>query len=80
MKQENLTDRGAYIIFYSNKALLKRLEKMPLRISYISEANKQVLVYFDNRLKKDIERQLKKAKGFVSIEESALFQEEVLNF
>ena len=53
---------------------------MPLRISYISEANKQVLVYFDNRLKKDIERQLKKAKGFVSIEESALFQEEVLNF
>jgi hypothetical protein len=80
MKKENQTERVAYIISYSNKAIFKRLEKMPIKISYISEANQQVLVYFDRRFKRDIENQLKKVKGFVEMEESALFQEEILNF
>ncbi|MGI6781455.1 MAG: hypothetical protein ACOX56_01260 [Acholeplasmataceae bacterium] len=80
MVKENITNRVAYIISYSNKAVLKRLEKLPVRISYISEANKQVLVYFDRKQKKDVENQLKRVKGFIGMEESALFQEDVLNF
>lgn len=80
MKKVNSTDRVAYIISFSHKAVLKRLEKMPVRISYVSEANKQVLVYFDRRLTKDVENQLKRIKGYIGMEESALFQEEVLNF
>lgn len=80
MTKENQTERVAYIISYSSKAIFKRLEKMQVKISYVSEANNQVLVYFDKRFVRDIENQLKKAKGFVSMEESALFQEEVLNF
>lgn len=80
MSQNNQTERVAYIISFSSKALLKRIEKMPLSISYISEANRQVLVYFDKNQKKEIEKQLKKTKGFIEMEESALFQEEVLNF
>lgn len=80
MNETNNTERVAYIISYTNKGVLKRLEKLPVSISYISENNKQVLVYFDKKQFNFVERQLKRTKGFVEMEESALFQEEILNF
>ena len=43
---------------------------MPVKISYVSEANNQVLVYFDKRFVGDIENKLKKAKDLASMEET----------
>lgn len=80
VSQNNNTQRVAYIVSYNNKAILKRLEKMPVSVSYVSVPNRQVLIYMDKRFAKDIENQLKKTKGFKAMEESVLFQEDVYNF
>ncbi len=80
MSQSNHTERVAYIVSYTNKGILKRLNHLPVVISYHSPNNKQVLIYFDKKHLEFIETQLKKAKGFKEMEESALFQEEVYNF
>lgn len=80
MSQSNETQRVAYIVTYKHRSVLKRLEKLPCSISYNSKSQKQVLIYFDERHLKTIENQLKKAKGFVEMEPSGLFQEEILNF
>lgn len=71
------TNRKAYILTYSNPSIIKRLRQQPaVNISYNSRTHRQVLFYCDEKNFPQIKGTLKKAKGFVSLEESALFNEE----
>ena len=79
-QSDQLTQRVAYVVTYKSKQLLKRLNHLPVSISYHYEASQQVLIYFDKNNLKFIQTQLEKARGFVEMEESALFQEEIYNF
>lgn len=71
--------RMAYIVYYKGNNLLKRLKRMPINIAYNSKRLNYVIFYGDLNQEKNYFNQIKNVKGFIKLEQSSLFSEE-LNF
>lgn len=68
-----------YIVYYRNKQVLKKLNTMPINISYVSEKMNYAIFYGDKDKEKNYLSNLKKVKGFLKLEQQPIFNEE-LNF
>lgn len=69
--------RMSYIVYYKGNGVLKRLEKMPVNIAYTSEKLNYTIFYGELRQEKNYFNQLKNIKGFLKLEQSSMFDEEV---
>lgn len=70
-------NRMLYVVYYKGQGVIKRLERMPVNISYISKKLNYVLFYGEMDKEKTYYNHLKNIKGFQRIEQSPLFNEEL---
>lgn len=70
-------DRMAYIAYFKGQATLKRLEKLPVNITFVSKRLNYVFFYSDLKQEKSLLNQIKNTKGFLKLEQSAAFDEQL---
>lgn len=70
-------NKMAYIVYYNGKSIEKKLEKMPVNLSYVSKKLNYLVFYGDLGKEKTYFNHLKNVKGFKKIEASPLYNEDV---
>jgi len=74
-----VVERMGFIVYYRNKQVLKRLNTLPVNVSYISNKMNYAIFYGDKNKEKNYFNNLRKVKGFQKLEQQLIFNEE-LNF
>lgn len=69
----------AYIVYYRNRQVLKKLETMPINLVYVSNKFRYAVFYGEKRLEKNYFNNLKNIRGFIRFEQQPAFDES-LNF
>lgn len=70
-------NRMLYVVYYQGKDVLKRLEKMPVNISFVSKKLGYVLFYAELDKEQTYLNHLKNIKGFKKLEQSPLYNEQL---
>jgi uncharacterized protein YlbG (UPF0298 family) len=73
------TNRMAYVIFYQGNKVLKKLETLPVDVSYVSKKMSYAIIYSDVEAERQIKKELRFVKGFKHMSPSKTF-DETLNF
>ncbi|VEU81221.1 DUF2129 domain-containing protein [Haploplasma axanthum] len=71
-----IVDRMAFIVYFQGNEIVKRIEKMPVNIAYVSKKANYLVFYGDKKQEKSYFNQLKTIRGFKKFEMSQLFNEE----
>ena len=74
-----LVERMSYVVFFKGNRVLKKLETLPIDITYVSKKKNFVVIYTDKNNEEVIKKQLKSVKGFKGLSQSQTFDEN-LNF
>ena len=73
------TFQRAYVIYYEDSRFLHFAKHLPIKITYISNRQKAIYCYTDERYELKLKNQLKNQKGKIILERAPLFDEN-LNF
>lgn len=73
------TNRMGYVVFYRGNQVIKKLEQLPVDVTYTSKKLDYAIVYADSTYESKLKKTLKFTKGFKHISPSKTF-DETLNF
>ncbi|WP_026391496.1 DUF2129 domain-containing protein [Haploplasma modicum] len=70
-------ERMLYIIYFKGNHIIKKIETLPVNVSYVSKKMNYATFYGEKSGEKNYFNQLKNVKGFLKFEKSESYNEEV---
>lgn len=70
-------NRMAYIVYFRGGNLLKRIDRLPINVAYVSKKMSYLVFYGDLNQEKSYLNQMKNIKGFLKIEQSKAYDKDL---